>query len=220
MQGPWQRLMWYSRHGRWSARWPSRMSIVQVRNGKSPRPLDPGEIVAERDLDVRVRLVVLEPDVVLRLVALHEVALEQERLRDRVGQRVLDVDDPIDDGADEVQVGGRRLLLPVAPHAAAEAGRFANVQDLAASALHEVHPGSIRERPQGRGERGRERGRECGRGGHARILGTGAKHACRPRRVSEAPSARRSRPPLHAPTCPRCQASNSCSTGVARRFAG
>ena len=30
MHGPWQRLMWYSRHGRWSARWPSRMSIVQV----------------------------------------------------------------------------------------------------------------------------------------------------------------------------------------------
>ena len=37
MQGPWQRLMWYSRHGRGSARWPSLISIVQVRNGKSRR---------------------------------------------------------------------------------------------------------------------------------------------------------------------------------------
>ncbi len=37
MQGPWQRLMWYSRQGRWRARFPSRMSIVQVRNGKSRR---------------------------------------------------------------------------------------------------------------------------------------------------------------------------------------
>ena len=37
MHGPWQRLMWYSRHGRWSARSPSLMSIVQVRNGNSRR---------------------------------------------------------------------------------------------------------------------------------------------------------------------------------------
>ena len=37
MQGPWHRLMWYRRHGRWSVRFPSRMSSVQVRNGKSRR---------------------------------------------------------------------------------------------------------------------------------------------------------------------------------------
>ena len=37
MHGPWQRLMWYRRHGRWRARSPSLMSIVQVRNGKSRR---------------------------------------------------------------------------------------------------------------------------------------------------------------------------------------
>ena len=37
MHGPWQRLMWYSRHGRWSARTPSLMSIVHVRNGNSRR---------------------------------------------------------------------------------------------------------------------------------------------------------------------------------------
>jgi hypothetical protein len=37
MHGPWQRLMWYRRHGRWRARTPSLMSIVQVRNGKSRR---------------------------------------------------------------------------------------------------------------------------------------------------------------------------------------
>ena len=36
MHGPWQRLMWYSRQGRGSARSP-RMSIVQVRNGNSRR---------------------------------------------------------------------------------------------------------------------------------------------------------------------------------------
>ena len=37
MQGPWQRLMWYSRHGRGSARSPSLISIVQVRKRKSRR---------------------------------------------------------------------------------------------------------------------------------------------------------------------------------------
>ena len=37
MQGPWQRLMWYSRHGRARARWPSWMSIVQVRKGNRRR---------------------------------------------------------------------------------------------------------------------------------------------------------------------------------------
>ena len=37
MQGPWQRLMWYRRQGRASARSPSVMSIVQVRNGKIRR---------------------------------------------------------------------------------------------------------------------------------------------------------------------------------------
>ena len=37
MHGPWHFLMWYSRQGRWSARSPSLMSIVQVRNGKSRR---------------------------------------------------------------------------------------------------------------------------------------------------------------------------------------
>ena len=37
MHGPWQRLMWYRRHGRASARLPSLMSIVQVRNGNSRR---------------------------------------------------------------------------------------------------------------------------------------------------------------------------------------
>ena len=37
MHGPWQRLMWYRRQGRASARLPSLMSIVQVRNGNSRR---------------------------------------------------------------------------------------------------------------------------------------------------------------------------------------
>ena len=49
MHGPWQRLMWYRRHGRWSARLPSLMSIVQVRNGNSRRMrfIDSSTLVAD-----------------------------------------------------------------------------------------------------------------------------------------------------------------------------
>ena len=57
-------------------------------------PLDPRELVAEGDLDVRVALVVLEPDVEARPVALDQVGLEQERLRDRVGLGHLDIRPP------------------------------------------------------------------------------------------------------------------------------
>ena len=49
MQGPWQRLMWYSRQGRSSARWPSRISMVQVRKGKMRRMrfIDSSTLLAE-----------------------------------------------------------------------------------------------------------------------------------------------------------------------------
>ena len=171
MHGPWQRLMWYSRQGRWSARVPSLMSIVQVRNGNSrrtrfiasstleadaygpkyrlpsfgqlPRPLDAREVVVQRDLDVRVALVVLEADVERGLEALDEVALEQERLADRVGHRVLEVHDPVDDRADQVLLDPGRLLLPVAADAAAQARRLADVQHVPARVLHQVHAGPI-----------------------------------------------------------------------------
>ena len=91
-------------------------------------PLDPREVVAEGDLDVRVALVVLEPDVEPRLEALDEVGFEEQRLGDRVGQGELDVDDPVDDAPDPVDLAARRLLLPVAADAVAQALRLADVQ--------------------------------------------------------------------------------------------
>ena len=137
MHGPWQRLMWYSRHGRWSARSPSRMSIVQVRNGNRRRTrfidsstldadaygpevaapvvhelagaLDAREVVAQGDLDVRVALVVLEADVEARLEALDEVGLEEQRLADAVDLGDLDVGDPVDDRSG---CGGSRRRAP------------------------------------------------------------------------------------------------------------
>ena len=82
--------------------------------GELPRPLDAREVVAERDLDVRVALVVLEPDVEARLEALDEVRFEQQRLGDGVGDGVLDLGDPVDDAPDPVDLARRRRLLPVA----------------------------------------------------------------------------------------------------------
>ncbi len=106
-------------------------------------PLDPREVVGQGDLDVRVALVVLEPDVEARLVALDQVRLEQERLGHRVGQRHLDVGDAVDDAADPVDLGSDRLLLPVAPDARAEALRLADIEHDAPGVLHEVHAGAV-----------------------------------------------------------------------------
>ena len=73
-----------------------------------PGPLDAREVVGQRDLDVRVALVVLEPDVEPWLEPLDEVGFEEECLRHRVGQRVFDLGDTIDDAADAVDLAGRR----------------------------------------------------------------------------------------------------------------
>ena len=64
------------------------------------RALDAREVVGPGDLDVGVALIVLQADVEARLVALDQVRLEEERLADRVGDRVFDVGDSIHGGLD------------------------------------------------------------------------------------------------------------------------
>ena len=181
MHGPWQRLMWYSRHGRWSARSPSLdvdragpereqpadevHRLVHRRRGcvrpevarpvvhELARPLDAREVVGERDLDVRVALVVLEPDVEPRPEALDEVRLEQQGLGHRIGQGVLDVGDAVDHFPDPVDVtegARRRLLLPVRAHPAAEALRLADVQHVAALILEQVDARPVGQSLEGR----------------------------------------------------------------------
>ena len=142
------------------------------------RPLDPRELVAQRHLDVRIALVVLEPDVEPRPVALDEVGLEEEGLGDRVRLGHLDVDDPVDDAPDPVDLAGRRLLLPVRAHAAAQALRLADIDDVAPGVLHEVDAGLVGQLGERRGEFG----------GHASMLG----------QVGQKPGRRR-RPALSAP---------------------
>ena len=117
-------------------------------------PLDPREIVGQGDLDVGVALVVLEPDVEPRPVALDQVRLEEERLGDRIGQGHLDVGHPVDDAPDPVGLAVRALLLPVAPDPVAQALGLADVQDVAPAVLHQVHAGTIGQLAEGRLELG------------------------------------------------------------------
>ena len=77
------------------------------------RPLDPRELVAEGHLDIWIALVVLEPDIEARPIALDEVGFQQERLGDGVGLGDLDVGDPVDDAPDAVDLATGRLLLPI-----------------------------------------------------------------------------------------------------------
>jgi len=109
------------------------------------RPFNPREILGQGDLDERVALVVLEPDVVARPVALDQVDLEQQRLADRVRHRVFQVRDLVDDAPDQVDLTAGGLLLPVASHPVPQALRLADVQNRPARVLHQVHAGPVRQ---------------------------------------------------------------------------
>ncbi len=124
-----------------------RSEVARAVAGELPGALDAREVVAQGDLDVRVALVVLEPDVEPRPEPLDEVGLEEQRLGDRVHLGDLEVGDPLDRLADLVVAGAGAgsLLLPVAPDPAAKALGLAHVQDLAARVLHQVHARPVRE---------------------------------------------------------------------------
>jgi len=70
----------------------------------APRDEGPGPVLARRDLDVRIRLVVAKEDVVPRLVLLDERVFEREGFA--LGRR--------DDGVDRGEFGeeGLRLRMP------------------------------------------------------------------------------------------------------------
>ena len=172
------------------------------------RSLDAREVVGERDLDVRVALVVLEPDVEPRPEPLDEVRLEQQGLGHRVGQRVLDVGDAVDHFPDPVDVAQgtrRRLLLPVRAHPAAQALRLADVQHVAALVLEQVDA-----RPVGQSLEGRLELR-----GHRPMLGQvrdSARRASDGRRVQRM---NRTNPPDREPESTRRAERDRCpSSGV------
>ena len=106
-------------------------------------PLDPREVVAQGDLDVRVALVVLEPDVEPRLVALDEVAPRGGAPRETESVSVYST------SATRSMtlrirwtLAADRLLLPVAPDPAAQVLGLADVEHDAPGVLHEVDAGA------------------------------------------------------------------------------
>ena len=99
----------------------------------------PRVLVRERHRDVRERLVVAEPDVERRPVALDEVLLEMQRLRLRAGDDDLDVGDALG----ELRASHPRVAtLEVAAHPRAQRLRLAHVQHFARLVAEEVHAGS------------------------------------------------------------------------------
>ena len=108
---------------------------------------DPREVLAQRDLHERVALVVPQPDVEARPMLLDQVALEEVRLADRVGDDVLDVgdlghhpDDPRVLRAARAEVRARRGRAASPPCRRRGRGRR--------GVLHEVHAGGRRQPAQ------------------------------------------------------------------------
>ncbi len=103
-------------------------------------------ILVAGDVDERKALVVLEQDVVARLVPLHQVVLEQQRLgfRRRLGD--LDARHLRDHRLGLVGVGA---AAEVARHAIAQVPRLADVEDPAGRVEHAVHAGPRAARPSG-----------------------------------------------------------------------
>ena len=98
--------------------------------------VDPREVLVERDRDVRIRLVVAQPDVEARLVLADEVLLREQRLRLGLDDEVLDVVD---------ESGQRPARREVRGDALADRLRLAHVDDAAARVAEEVDARLVRQ---------------------------------------------------------------------------
>ena len=99
-----------------------------------------------RDRDVGIGLVVAQPDVERRPVALDQVLLQQQRLVLAAGAEELDLLDPLD------QLGrldrGVGLAPEVRLHPLSQRLGLAHVQHLAVAAVEQVHAGAVGQRLQ------------------------------------------------------------------------
>src|SRR5262245_3870426 len=97
------------------------------------------ELLVDRELQMRVGLVILEHHIVARPVALDQVRFEDQGLGFGVG----DYEFEIDNARDQLQRLGvhRARGLEVLPHAAAQVLRLADIDDLALRVLVEVTAG-------------------------------------------------------------------------------
>jgi hypothetical protein len=98
-----------------------------------------GKVLLPRDLDVGVALVVLEPDVVSRLVSLDQVAFEDEGFELGGGDDKVDVGDAGYEAQGLGALSGRGVK--VGADAGAEVHGFADVEDFAPGVLHKVDAG-------------------------------------------------------------------------------
>ena len=104
--------------------------------GGAAHHVQPRVLLRERELQVRVVLVVAQPHVVGRLVALDQVVLERERLHLAVGDDELEVRDLPDQA--RLVLLGRARRLEVGAHPVAQHAGLADVQHLARGVLEQV----------------------------------------------------------------------------------
>ena len=165
-----------------------------------PRDVHARERLVDRDLDVRIRLVVAQRDVEARPVLLDEIRLEHQRVRLGGKHDRLDVGDLPHEHA---RLRAReRIRAEVAPHPRAQPLRLTHVQHLPRGVLEQVHAGRFRE------VRKLERDLLCELGGHglnitdysgctfrSRVASQARERAHRAvRKHSRAPRGRRERP--------------------------
>ncbi len=105
------------------------------------RQKDARKVILQRDLDVRIRLVIFQADVVARPVLLDEVALENQRLDLARRHDEFEVRDFRDHRADFRRVIA--LALEILPHAVLEHDGLADIDDLARRVLHDVDAGIV-----------------------------------------------------------------------------
>src|SRR3954447_1343899 len=98
------------------------------------REVDPREVLVEADRDVRVRLVVSQPDVVARAVLADEVLLGEQRLHLGLGGDVLDVRDLVE----QTRGAARGGVREVPRHALLERLRLAHVEHPALRVAEQV----------------------------------------------------------------------------------
>ena len=109
----------------------------------APRDEDARELLLYRDLDIRIRLVILEADIVARPVLLDEVALEDQRLDLARRHDELEIRDFRDH-----RTHLRRVVaaaLEILPHAVLEHDGLADVDDLPRRVLHDIDTGILRQ---------------------------------------------------------------------------
>ncbi len=105
----------------------------------APGVENPGGIVSQRDLDEREALVVLQPDVERRQVAVHQVALQQQGVGLGLGDDGLQGTGMLQQALQQRVV----LSLEILGDAFLEVGRLADVERLAGGGLEDVDPGPL-----------------------------------------------------------------------------